>query len=116
MIGKGRAMEPALALLAELCRPGVELATEDDRLRYRPREAVTPTLVEGLKANKPALLVILAARQAGQLSDLAEQWPEDWRDRWGERSAIMEYDGGLPREVAEDRAFLDLLSYMDGPE
>lgn len=28
----------------------------------------------------------------------------DWKELWEERAAIMEYDGGLPREEAEVRA------------
>jgi len=32
-------------------------------------------------------------------------WPQDLREAWGERAAIMEYDGGLPRPAAERRAY-----------
>jgi len=32
-------------------------------------------------------------------------WSEDLRDWWEERAALMEYDGGLPREEAEFQAF-----------
>ena len=39
-----------------------------------------------------------------QLSDL------EW-ELWEERAAIMEYDGGLPREVADSRALMIVLSY-----
>lgn len=35
----------------------------------------------------------------------ARGWPSPWRDHWEERSAIMEYDGGLSREDAEWEAF-----------
>jgi hypothetical protein len=34
-------------------------------------------------------------------------WPEDWRDAWEERAAIMEYDGGETREEAERRAYAE---------
>ena len=34
--------------------------------------------------------------------------PGDWRVDWEERAAIMEYDGGLPRERAEALA-LDII-------
>lgn len=33
-------------------------------------------------------------------------WPEDLRDLWEERAAVLEYDHGLPRLVAERRAYL----------
>ncbi len=33
------------------------------------------------------------------------RWPEDLRDLWEERAAILEYDHGLPRLVAERRAY-----------
>lgn len=33
-----------------------------------------------------------------------ESLPEEWRDVWEERAAIMEYDGGLTREEAETLA------------
>ncbi len=35
----------------------------------------------------------------------ARGWPSPWRDHWEERAAIMEYDGGLPRDEAEWEAF-----------
>ena len=31
-------------------------------------------------------------------------WPEDWLAEWNERAAIMEFEGGLAREVAEQEA------------
>ena len=39
--------------------------------------------------------------------------PGDWRVEWEERAAIMEYDGGLPRERAEAFALDDILSRME---
>jgi len=38
--------------------------------------------------------------------------PGDWRVEWEERAAIMEYDGGLPREHAEAEALTDVLRRM----
>jgi DNA primase len=32
------------------------------------------------------------------------RWPEDRREEWGERSSIMEIDGGLSRDAAEQEA------------
>lgn len=35
--------------------------------------------------------------------------PIDWRIDWEERAAILEYDGGLSREEADQRAFTEIL-------
>jgi hypothetical protein len=32
-------------------------------------------------------------------------WPEDRREEWGERSSIVEIDGGLSRDAAEQEAY-----------
>lgn len=32
--------------------------------------------------------------------------PEEWREAYEERAAMMEYDGGLAREDAENKAYL----------
>ncbi len=32
-----------------------------------------------------------------------------WREHYEERAAIMEFEGGLPRDEAEDRAFMECL-------
>jgi len=42
-----------------------------------------------------------------------ESLPMDWRIEWEERAAIMEYDGGLPREHAEAEALRDIVSRMN---
>lgn len=34
-----------------------------------------------------------------------KSWPTELRDAFEERAAIMEYDGGLPREEAEITAY-----------
>jgi hypothetical protein len=36
----------------------------------------------------------------------------DWHLLWDERAAIMEYDGGLPRERAEAVALTEILGLM----
>ena len=38
--------------------------------------------------------------------------PPDWRNAWEERAAIMEYDGGLPKEHAEAAALAVTLEAM----
>ena len=41
---------------------------------------------------------------------------EDLRDRYEERAAIMEFDGGLPRADAEKLAMQDVLGNLSPPE
>jgi hypothetical protein len=105
--------DSAAELLAEVDALGIDLEAQGDRLRFRPREAVTPDLalrIKGLKAN---LLAALAIREAAnRLRKVAAAWPADWRERWEERAGIMEYDGGARRIVAEDRAFQGLVSVI----
>lgn len=48
----------------------------------------------------PAKLLSLAAIHAGVAG-----WPEDWRELWDERVAIIIHDAGETLEVAEQRAF-----------
>lgn len=50
----------ALDLLATLQARGVELVAAGDRLRWRPREALTPVEVERLRDHKAQLLRLLA--------------------------------------------------------
>ncbi|MFH1467883.1 MAG: hypothetical protein ABIO70_26090, partial [Pseudomonadota bacterium] len=38
---------------------------------------------------------------AGVLPERVADWPEEAREIWEERAAIIEFDGGLPREAAE---------------
>lgn len=38
--------------------------------------------------------------------------PADWHLLWDERAAIMEYDGGLPRERAEALALAGIIARM----
>ncbi len=39
--------------------------------------------------------------------------PADWHVLWDERAAVMEYDGGLPREQAEHLALLEIVQQMN---
>jgi len=54
-------MTPASTLLIELTRCGIELQPHGDQLRYRPRSAMTPDLIEQVTAHKADLLTALAA-------------------------------------------------------
>ena len=39
--------------------------------------------------------------------------PGDWWAQWDERAAIMEYDGGLPRGLAEAKALEEIVRTMN---
>ncbi len=52
---------PVAVLLVELIRRGIEICAAGDRLRYRPRSAMTPDLADRLAAHRAGLLAILAA-------------------------------------------------------
>jgi hypothetical protein len=41
-----------------------------------------------------------------------EDLDPDWRIAWEERAAILEYDGGLPRERAEALALTEIIGQM----
>ena len=52
----------AAELLLDLGRRGIQLEADGQRLRYFPRSALTPDLLNRLKSQKGELLAILAAR------------------------------------------------------
>ena len=54
-------------LLIALTRQGTELQAHGDRLRYRPRSAMTPELAERVKAHRSGLLAMLRGDRAPQL-------------------------------------------------
>ncbi len=54
-------------LFEELARMGVVLVADSDRLRFYPRDKVTPELVKRLKEHKAEVLAIMA-----------DPWPEDY--------------------------------------
>lgn len=47
------------AILRKCLRKGITLRVDGDRLRFRPASAVTPELLDGLKAHKAELFQIL---------------------------------------------------------
>jgi len=80
----------AAALLAKLRQRGVELWADGGRLCYRaPRGALTPELVEVVRAHKAELVAALR-------SDLPEFWPMEARqDEWGWVSVRDPYTGDV---------------------
>ena len=71
-----------------------------DAVQVRP-------LIEELRQHKAEAIESLRKGQirpdAGLPSNLAD-WPEEWRESYVERAAIMEHDGGLDQPEAEQRA------------
>jgi TubC N-terminal docking domain len=56
----------AKALLADLRERGVEVMAEGNLLRYRPRSAITPELLDRLRAHKlPSILAEAGAPRKG---------------------------------------------------
>jgi len=107
----------ALAAVAQL---GITLEVHDDKLRYRPRDRMTPTLANRLKAHKADVLDILRAdsrtnlyRPVAVLIQQARHCGKDSlavaiRDSWHERLAICVTDGGIPLEDAEKVALTEI--------
>ena len=50
----------AIELLNDVQARGIQLVAEEGRLRFRPRAAVTPELLETIKQHKAELLALLA--------------------------------------------------------
>jgi len=95
-------MNPPSVLLA-LVEAGVVLWVEDRRLRFRAPEGALDADLRARSAACRGALVALVKAGAVLPPDLAA-WPADARESVEERAAIMEFDGGLPRDVAEREA------------
>lgn len=92
----------AKALIA-LAEAGVVLLLDAGRLRFRaPTGAVTDDLRADVAACRPALVALVAA--GGALPVERGSWPDPWLTEVEERAGILQFDGGLSREVAEREA------------
>ena len=118
----------AAVLLAELTQRGFELQVRGDRLRYRPRSAMTPDLARRVRDHRDELIAILTESQ-----DRPTETPRDkaarlirearrngshefaavLRDAWRERVAICEIDGGLSVEAGEAVAEKEIRNMLD---
>jgi hypothetical protein len=80
----------ARKLIDEFADAGVRLTAKNGQVVFEgPREVLTPERIDELRRHKTELLAALAV-------------PDP--DAFEERSAIIEYDGGLPRQEAETLA------------
>ena len=55
-------------------------------------------------ARRRAALKDPAGDHQGELPEDLGSWPDEWREVFEERAAVMEFDGGLPRAAAEREA------------
>src|SRR5829696_2229010 len=114
----------AETLLCELRNQGVEFVTDGSRLRYRPKSAVPKDKRALLTRYKPDLIRLIvsppvpppsewARRAAARLATIEDdEHRADLRYAFEERAGILEYDGGLTREAAEERAFQEVLGEL----
>jgi TubC N-terminal docking domain len=93
-------------LLADLAEHGIDLQPLGDVIRYRPRNAMTPALLQRLRASKAELLAMSIIQKAHDLgdADLAELLAEGWH----ERIAIATEDGKASQQTAETVALHQL--------
>jgi len=106
-----RSPDAATVLLAEVTSRGIQLRSEDGRLWYKPRSAMTPELAERLRANRDELVSVLGPGDSSGVRR-PEDLPAYWRRLFEERAAIMEYDGHMTRADAEELARADIKRLM----
>jgi hypothetical protein len=90
----------ARALLKELRRRGLELSTDAGRLLYRPKNLVTPTILDALQAHKPQLLKLLEWERR----ELEEADRRGLVIRWSDYPKWIEMHDPLSGEWHEVRA------------
>jgi hypothetical protein len=96
-----------LDFLQDLENRGVVLSPRNGKLKVdAPVGALTDDDRTLLSQHRTELLDLLIDDTAP--ADL----PPEWHQRWDERAAMMEYDGGLHRERAEALALKDILQQM----
>ena len=93
-------------LLTDLHARGIEVQPIGATIRYRPLHAMTPDLIQRLRAHKVELLAVLVIQKARDLGNapLAEALAE----AWGERIAICIEDGKESQQTAESIALQQL--------
>ena len=88
----------AVEALAMAHAAGVSVHIDGDDLMLEASAAPPSSVLDLLSRHKVSILSFLREANRG--------WsPEDWRAFFDERAAIAEFDGGLPRPVAEASAF-----------
>ena len=77
---------------------GVELRLDGDDLVLEASAPPLAAILDLLSGHKASIVALLRPGRDGWSA-------EDWQAHFDERAGIAEYDGGLPREWAEARAF-----------
>jgi len=90
-------------VLIALVEADVVVWVEDGRLRFRAPEGALGDELRARAARCRGALLVLVKAGAVLPADLA-RWPEEAAANREERAAIMEFDGRLPRDVAEHEA------------
>jgi hypothetical protein len=100
----------SLKLLQDAHAAGLEVTVEAGRLRIRGPRRAAP-IAQRIIANKVDVVSLLTVEPAPTIGpgDL----PGDWRIDWEERAAVMEYDGGFPRERAEALTLTEIINTME---
>ena len=77
----------ATKLLADMAELGIDLRLHGDVIRYRPRDAMTPALLQGLQTHKAELLNLLNTEAVTELrQSIARLWKDPaWRSAWERR-------------------------------
>jgi len=86
----------ASTLMADLARLGIRLEARGDRLRYRPRQALTLDLVQRMKVHKQEVLTILATSDLPETTRAAYQ-SFDRSPTADHRSKAVENDSTVPQ-------------------
>lgn len=94
-------------LLLVLASRGVAVFPRQGKLIVdAPAGALNERDREILTRHKAELLALLTGEAA------PDTLPSDWHQLWDERAAVMQYEGGLPRERAEALALAEILRRM----
>lgn len=95
----------AVRLLADLAAAGIDVESLGGAIRFRPRHAMTPDLLQRLQENKAELVRILDADAAALRQSIERLWKDPaWRSAWKRRFHAGRYAG-----FASLRSVLDLI-------
>src|SRR5262245_16637915 len=94
----------AAELLADLARRGIRLEAHGDRLRFRPRLALTPDLLAELKTQKAELLVLLGLAPSAE----AERLLTELREALAGIEAAVAAGKAPPTRLAAMRTWLEV--------
>jgi hypothetical protein len=110
MGGSMTAFSPsATAILADLRVLDIDVKPHGDVIRYRPRQAITPSLLQRLQTHKAELLAMLMIQQVHDLGD--DDLAQAMAEAWHERLAICTADD-IPLAEAERTAMKQLQAMM----